>query len=256
MANAIPFPKDTGPRAGGGKIVDRAKHGGKLLKRVSEEELMDVPLRARAYAEADFSEPNSKFIALFSDKFPAFNGQHILDLGCGPADITLRLAARYPQAKATGLDGSGSMLEIARKAILQHSSLAHRVDVRRWHIGQEENPLGSQAFDAVVSNSLLHHMRDPLDLWKAIRACAAPDAAVLVMDLIRPQSLVEAREIVAKYAGGETEILKVDFLKSLLAAYRPAKVMEQLASIGMDFLHIEVVSDRHFAVLGSMEASL
>jgi SAM-dependent methyltransferase len=114
MANAIPFPKDTGPRAGGGKIVDRAKHGGKLLKRVSEEELMDVPLRARAYAEADFSEPNSKFIALFSDKFPAFNGQHILDLGCGPADITLRLAARYPQAKATGLDGSGSMLEIAR----------------------------------------------------------------------------------------------------------------------------------------------
>jgi hypothetical protein len=87
MANAIPFPKDTGPRAGGGKIVDRAKHGGKLLKRVSEEELMDVPLRARAYAEADFSEPNSKFIALFSDKFPAFNGQHILDLGCGPADI-------------------------------------------------------------------------------------------------------------------------------------------------------------------------
>jgi hypothetical protein len=57
----------------------------KLVKRVPEEELMDVPLHAQAYASADFSEPNSKLVALFSEKFPAFSGQHIMDLGCGPA---------------------------------------------------------------------------------------------------------------------------------------------------------------------------
>jgi hypothetical protein len=44
------------------------------VKRASEEELMDLPFHAQAYANADFSEPNSKFVVLFSEKFPAFNG--------------------------------------------------------------------------------------------------------------------------------------------------------------------------------------
>ena len=182
---------------------------------------MDLPLHAQAYANADFSEPNSKFVTLFSEKFPAFNGQHIIDLGCGPADITIRLAGQYPQARVVGLDGADAMLEIARKTILRHTSLANRVDIRKWHIGREENPLGSESFHAVVSNSLLHHMRDPLDLWRAIRALAAPGAGVLVMDLIRPQSRIEAAQIVEKYAGKEPEVLRDDFLNSLRVAYRP-----------------------------------
>jgi trans-aconitate methyltransferase len=229
------------------------KKATKVVKRVREEELMDVPLQAEAYANADFSEPNSKFVAHFADKFPAFRGDRILDLGCGPADITVRFAARYPQARVVGMDGADAMLDIAREIILQHAALANRVDVRRWHIGREENPLGTEVFDAVVSNSLLHHLRDPLDLWKAIRACAAPGAAVLIMDLIRPQSRIEAEMIVEKYAGKETEVLKGDFLKSLLAAYRPAEIMEQLVSINMNSLQIEVVSDRHLIAFGSID---
>lgn len=222
------------------------------MKRVSEEELMDLPLHAQAYANADFSEPNSKFVALFSEKFPAFNGRHIIDLGCGPADITIRLAGRYPQARVVGLDGADAMLEIARKSIFRHTSLADRVEVRKWHIGREENPLGSESFHAVASNSLLHHMPDPLDLWRAIRALAAPGGVVLVMDLIRPRSLIEAEQIVEKYAGKEPEVLRDDFLNSLLAAYRPTEIMEQLVSVNMDPLHMEIVTDRHFIVFGSM----
>jgi trans-aconitate methyltransferase len=72
---------------------------------------MDVPLQAEAYAGADFSEPNSKFVAHFAYKFPAFRGDRILDLGCGPADITVRFAARYPQARVVGMDGADAMLE-------------------------------------------------------------------------------------------------------------------------------------------------
>jgi SAM-dependent methyltransferase len=123
----------------------------------------------------------------------------------------------HGQAKVTGLDGADAVLEIAGKEILQHSSLANRVDIRKWLIGRQENPLGSEGVHAVVSNSLLHHMHDPLDLWRAIRACAAPGAAVLVMDLIRPRSRIEAENIVEKYAGKEPELLRNDFLNSLLA---------------------------------------
>src|SRR5262249_31086410 len=152
-----------------------------------------------------------------------------LDLGCGPADITLRLAARYPRARVVGVDGACSMLAIANKAILRQAFPDNRIEVRQWHIGRQEYPFCPEAFCAVVSNSLLHHMRDPLDLWRAIHAAAAPGAAVLVMDLIRPQSEVEAEQIVEQYAGSEPEVLKGDFLNSLLAAYRPAEIIEQLA---------------------------
>lgn len=222
------------------------------MKRVPEAELMDQPGNALAYARADFSEPDSKFAALFPEKFPAFSGGQIIDLGCGPAGITLKLAARYPQARVAGVDGAGAMLELAREAILRHPALARRVELRRWHIGRESNPLEPKVFDAVVSNSLLHHMRDPLDFWRAVRACAAPGAAVLIMDLIRPRSRIAAKRIVEKYAGAEPDILRGDFFNSLLAAYRPAEIMEQLAAINMDFLHIETVSDRHLIVFGSM----
>ena len=222
------------------------------MKRLREDELMDIPLRAQAYAGADFSEPNSQFVAYFSDKFPTFKGHQIVDLGCGPADITIRLAARYPQARVIGLDGADAMLDIARNVILRHAALADRVEVQRWHIGQDVYPLGSQTFHAVVSNSLLHHMRDPLDLWRAIDSCAAPGAAVFVMDLVRPQSCTEAEQIVEKHAGNETDVLRGDFLNSLLAAYRPAEISSQLASMNMDSLNIEVISDRHLIVFGSM----
>lgn len=222
------------------------------MKRVPEAELMDMPLHAQAYAGADFSEPNTKFAALFSEKFPAFNGQRIMDLGCGPADITIKLAARYPHARVVGLDGSDAMLELARKAIRRHIALGNRVDVHRWHIGRDPNPLGSETYHAIVSNSLLHHMRDPLDLWRAIRACACPGAPVFVMDLFRPQSRIEAEKIVEQYAGKETDVLKADFLNSLLAAYRPVEIMDQLISINMNALRIETVSDRHLIVFGSM----
>jgi SAM-dependent methyltransferase len=217
------------------------------MKRVHEEELMDVPLNAQAYAEADFSEPNAKFVDYFSSKFPGFNGQQIIDLGCGPADIAIRLAIRYPQARVVGVD---AMLDRAREVILRHTALANRVEVRRWHIGREVYPFGSETFHAVVSNSLLHHMRNPLDFWGVIRERASPGAAVLVMDLIRPQSRIDAENIVEKYSASEPEVLRVDFLNSLLAAYRPDEIATQLVSANMDSLHIEVISDRHFIVFG------
>jgi SAM-dependent methyltransferase len=222
------------------------------MERIAEEELMDLLLNAEAYANADFSEPNSNFVAFFAEKFPDFGGRSILDLGCGPADITIRFARRYPQARVLGLDGAAAMLVLAKKAILREPAMADRVEIRKCHIGREKYPLGTELFDAVISNSLLHHMRDPLDLWRAIRACAAPHAAVLVMDLVRPRTRAGAGNIVETYSGKEPEVLKKDFFNSLLAAYRPAEIMDQLAAAKTDYLHVEVVSDRHFIVFGSM----
>ena len=61
-----------------------------------------------------------------------------------------------------------------------------------------------------------------------------------------------AAELVERYCGGEPEILKRDFYNSLLAAYRPEEVRKHLFSTGFDFLKVDVVSDRHFVIWGTM----
>jgi hypothetical protein len=77
---------------------------------------------------------------------------------------------------------------------------------------------------------------------------------VIPPDISRPDtaSYVDLSQMPEKYAGKDPEVLRNDFLNSLLAAYRPAEIMAQLVSANMEFLQIEIVSDRHFIVFGSI----
>jgi trans-aconitate methyltransferase len=87
------------------------------MDRILEPELMDDLEQARAYAEADFAEPNSHFVELFLERFPDWDRTGaILDLGCGPGDIALRLAETFPQCEIHGVDGSAAMLQFAEAA--------------------------------------------------------------------------------------------------------------------------------------------
>jgi SAM-dependent methyltransferase len=105
-------------------------------------------------------------------------------------------------------------------------------------------------YDAVLSNSLLHHLADPLDLWRAVRAAGRPGAAVLVMDLARPADVEGVDRVLAAHAAGAPEVLWNDFRNSLFAAYTVEEVRDQLAAAGIAGLSVEMVSDRHLAVSG------
>jgi SAM-dependent methyltransferase len=107
-------------------------------------------------------------------------------------------------------------------------------------------------YDAVISNSLLHHLHDPSVFWTAVREAGAPGAAVLVMDLFRPQSRTDAQAIVDQYAANEPEVLRADFLASLCAAFEPDEIRAQLRAVGLDSLQVRTVSDRHLLVTGHL----
>ena len=67
------------------------------MQRRPEPELMDDTAQAQAYAQADFEQPHSQVIAHFQRCFPrASITGCVLDLGCGPCDITRRFALTYP----------------------------------------------------------------------------------------------------------------------------------------------------------------
>jgi len=214
---------------------------------------MADPAQARAYAEADFSESNRLFVDLFRRLHPTPFAGHALDLGCGPGDIPIRLARACPAAHIDGVDGAEAMLALARAAVAGDADLAHRI---RWICARIPSPAAAPAgrYDAVVANSLLHHLADPLDLWRAVRDSARPGAAVLVMDLARPADEATVERLLELHAAGAPEVLLRDFRASLHAAYRVDEVRDQLAAVRLDGLEVAMVSDRHLAVTGVLLA--
>lgn len=219
------------------------------MERITEPELMDDEAQAAAYAEADFEEPNSHFVELFAQRVGALPaGAAVLDLGCGPADITLRIARAWPALDVHGLDGSAAMLAFGQQVLDSEPALATRVQLVQGLVPDAHLPRAR--YDAVVSNSLLHHLHDPSGLWRMIRDRAAPGGAVLVMDLMRPSSVDAARQLVDAYADGEPEVLRRDFFNSLLAAFEPEEVRQQLEAAGLGGLRVEPTSDRHLVVWG------
>jgi len=217
------------------------------MQRIPEPELMDDPAQAQAYANADFSAPHDAFVAHFATRFPDFSTGRVLDLGCGAADITLRFARAFPEVRMVGVDGAEAMLVLARAAVTR-AGCAERIAL--WHRRLPDAALEARAFDALLSNSLLHHLRDPSALWQALKQTAKPRAPVCVMDLLRPTSLEEAAQLAAHYAAGAPEVLRRDFFNSLCAAYRVDEVRAQLQQAGLAHLQIETVSDRHLLIWG------
>jgi SAM-dependent methyltransferase len=213
---------------------------------------MDEAEQARAYAEADFTEPNERFVGYFEAIFPGLRSGSVLDLGCGPGDIVLRLASRHPGLVVHGIDGSAAMLQFAVERLHEGSGLSGRVQFIEGMLPGATLPL--PCYDAVISNSLLHHLHDPQVFWRAVREAGAPGAAVLVMDLFRPASEQAARDLVAQYAAGEPEVLQRDFQASLCAAFEPGEVRAQLAECGLGTLDVKTVSDRHLLVTGRLPA--
>lgn len=219
-----------------------------LDRRVPEPELMQDAAQAEAYAATDFSEPHQEVVARFAACFSDFRGGAVLDLGCGTADVTVRFARAFPAARITGVDGAEAMLCCGRR-LVQQQELGAQISLEA--ILLPDAGLEARRFDAVICNSLLHHLADPGVLWRTARACARPGAPIFVMDLLRPESAARAEALVRQHAADAPELLRRDFYRSLLAAYRPQEVRAQLAAADLaGALTVEVISDRHWIASG------
>jgi tRNA (cmo5U34)-methyltransferase len=76
-------------------------------------------------------------------------GASILDLGTGTGETALRVLARNPGARLTGIDASEAMLAAAR------ARLPADADLR---VQRLEDPLPAGPFDLVVSVLAVHHL--------------------------------------------------------------------------------------------------
>jgi len=99
------------------------------------------PERYLLYAD----ERGRPFVELLA-RVAATDPETVVDLGCGPGNLTALLVGRWPDARVEGVDSSAEMIEQARATT---PAVAFRVgDLREWAVTADP-------VDVVVSNATL-----------------------------------------------------------------------------------------------------
>jgi ubiquinone/menaquinone biosynthesis C-methylase UbiE len=215
------------------------------MLRTLEPEIMDNEQQALAYARADFSSSNQWYVDHLVADYPDHLGK-VIDIGCGPGDVMIRLAAARSDIRITAIDGSAAMIELARQAV-RAANLQARVTLMQGYI--PGLALEEHSFEAILSKDLLHHLPEPMVLWSEAKRLVRSGAAIYVMDLIRPATTQAARNMVETVAPDAPPILKEDFYNSLCAAFTVEEAKAQVREAGLP-LDVAQVSDRHMVIKG------
>jgi ubiquinone/menaquinone biosynthesis C-methylase UbiE len=187
------------------------------LPRVPEPEVMESAEEAAVYASAAAQRYLDAIDNTLIDQIARlqFVGGRLLDVGCGPGNIALKIARRWPEAQVIGLDYSSSMIRAARAAA-QAQSLAQRA---RFLAGDAKKlPFAGATFDFVLSNSVLHHLPDPLPFFNEMARVVKRGGVVLLRDLRRPGRLVYPWHV-RWYGRHYTGLMKKLYTDSVRAAY-------------------------------------
>ncbi|MFO0863481.1 MAG: methyltransferase domain-containing protein [Gemmataceae bacterium] len=212
-----------------------------MLPRVLEPEVMDSEDEARDYDSMDHSTVNRVFVDDF--RIVYLGRGPVLDVGTGTAQIPIELASRDPHLQVVGVDLAEHMLALARRNI-ERANLAPRVHVER--IDAKGLPFADASFAAVMSNSIIHHIPEPLGVLREMARVAGKRGVLFVRDLLRPTDEGEVRRFVETYAGDSNAHQRAMFDASLRAALTLNEIRDMVASLGFDPETVQQTSDRHW----------
>ena len=221
------------------------------MNRIPEpEELMDESEQAFAYASADFSKSHQFIVDTFKIKFKNDICGDVIDLGCGPGDVSIRFAKAYPNCNVLGVDGAKEMLKLAQRDLEKNKELEIRIKFFESFIPSPQIP--RKNYQAIISNSLLHHLHDPSVLWNTIKELANHDTFIFIADLFRPENPEQAKQIVEELSPNDPEILKRDFYNSLCAAFTTKEIENQLKLAGLENMRVETIDEIHLIIWGKL----
>jgi ubiquinone/menaquinone biosynthesis C-methylase UbiE len=214
-----------------------------VLPRVLEPEVMDKPEEAREYDAMDHAAVNHKFVADFQAVHGTGRGGEVIDVGTGPGRVPIALCRADRHVRVLGVDLSGPMLDLARRNIAA-ASLTDRIRLARGDA--KSLPFPDGRFEAVVSNTIIHHIPDPSGVFEEMVRLVAPGGTLMVRDLARPADESELDALVALHAGSEPMTARMLLRDSLHAALtlEEARMMVERLGIGPD--GVNMTSDRHW----------
>ena len=219
------------------------------MRRIPEPELMDTQRDAEEYDAMDFSEADTQ-CAEDAIKLLHGHGSTVLDLGTGTAKIPVLMLERRGDLDITAVDLAKEMLRVAARRVAD-AGFADRcklacMDVKALRVSAAK-------YDLVLCNSTVHHIPDPLDLFREIARVVKPTGAILIRDLIRPAAMDDAWAIVKKVAAGEHMRQQQLFFDSLCAAFTIEEVQGLVMRSKLERMKVERVSDRHWTAERSIQ---
>ena len=225
---------------------------GSMLARVPEPEIMVYE------EEMEYIRYNSiilrnrhPLVSLFADLCPGFPGSssvRALDIGCGVANMSVEFAKTYPELKVVGVDASENMLRHAY-ALTKALGYDDRVSVRYARVPEDDFGEPDSSFDLVFTRSTLHQFADPECFWETVRRYAKPDAAVFIVDLLRPYDLASLEAFVWQRFGDKFGSLRSTFTSSLLASYTENEMVSQLVEAGLDGFEVSAFPEGTHATI-------
>lgn len=215
-----------------------------MIERILEPEVMDTDQEAHDYNNMDHNEVNQRFV---DDLLEAgFQGGDVLDLGTGTALIPIELAKRGLPCRIMAADAAVSMLELARMNV----EIAGLMDVIQLsQCDAKKMDYADGMFQWVISNSIIHHIPEPLQCLKEAWRVTQEGGWMFFRDLARPESEEQLNHLVETYAGDCNDHQRKMFAESLHAALTVEEVGEMLASFGATPTTLEMTSDRHWTFL-------
>ncbi len=158
----------------------------------------DPPERVRRYdADMDIMHPlRHKMIdvALDALAYPETQSLSVLDLGVGTGAFSRKLLERFPATRLVAIDGSASMLDLAKARLDGYLQQVEFVvsDFRTIPAAL----LGPDAYDVVISSYALHHLdaNEKKSVLESVVAAIKPGGWFLNADIVVAESPeVEAR---------------------------------------------------------------
>ncbi|HEY9607901.1 class I SAM-dependent methyltransferase [Allocoleopsis sp.] len=211
------------------------------MQRVTEPEVMDSPQEAIEYDAMDFLDVNTAFAELALELGPPQG--LILDAGTGTARIPILMCQRRPQWRIIGIDLAQSMLDVGQKN-LEQSGLQQQIQLEL--VDAKQLPYPDEHFDMVVSNSLIHHLPNPLPFLLELKRVLKSKGAILLRDLLRPDSQQSLDAIVERVVADCNAHQTQLFRDSLHAAFTLDEVNELMQQAGLEGVRVYQSSDRHW----------
>ncbi len=231
------------------------------MERIAEPELMERKEQVISYAKADFSEGENKLINqinnfLINKNICLDENKLIVDLGCGPGNISEKLSLKWPKADVVGIDGSKEMIRIAE---LNKKNSPNRCQLKNLRylcadikslktseISREKN------ISLLVSNSLIHHITYLDDFFNCIDKLSSNITINFHKDLKRPNSEKLALELKEKCAEKYNDILTNDYYASLMASYTLQELKNFIFDNKLSSLEVFEEGDQYLVIYGKV----
>jgi ubiquinone/menaquinone biosynthesis C-methylase UbiE len=212
--------------------------------RVPESVWEDHRLEAEIYHAMDHRDVNSRFVDDLIAGGPV--GPDVYDLGAGTGLIAIELCQKMSAVRVMAIDPEVEMLTLAKLEI-NIAGLLDRVFLAKSDIRSLDD-FGGEIADTVLSNSVLHHLDDPVGFFPEPLRLLKPGGRLFVRDLIRPASFSDWQSLMSRHASGQAEEAKKMFGESLRASLTVNEIRTLVESQGIDANCVQQTSDRHWTL--------